>query len=161
MNNVMLNTFCIKLEEIRLEKKIVFTNGCFDLFHYGHLEFLVDAKSKGDILIVGLNSDLSIKRIKNKYRPIINEIQRFKILNAIRYVDYVILFEEDTPIELIEKIKPDVLVKGGDYKEGEVVGADYVRRYGGEVFITPLVAGVSTSQIIEKIISYDLYTKFT
>jgi len=161
MNEIALNTFCNRLEGYRKDKKVLFTNGCFDLFHYGHLQLLADSKRCADIVIVGINSDESIKRIKGKYRPIIPEMQRFKIVSSIRYVTFVIAFDEDTPIKLIEAIKPDILLKGGDYKEDEIIGAEYVKSYGGEVIISPLVAGVSTSQIMTKIKSYDLYTKFT
>lgn len=159
MNEIALHTFCKKLE--RKDKNVLFTNGCFDLFHYGHLELLADARSRADIVIVGLNSDESIKKIKGKYRPIISEFQRFRIVYSIIYVDYVITFDDKTPIKLIKKIKPDILMKGGDYKEDEVIGADIVKSYGGEIIISPLVPGISTSQIMTKIKLYDLHTKFT
>jgi len=161
MNDIALNTFCWKLEDIRKDKKVLFTNGCFDLFHYGHLDLLANSKRHADIVIVGINSDKSIKNIKGKYRPIIPEMQRFEIVSALVYVNYVIAFDEETPIKLIEAIRPNILFKGGDYKEDEVVGGTYVKSYGGEVIISPLVVGVSTSQIIEKIKSYDIHTKFT
>ncbi|MEO0270499.1 MAG: D-glycero-beta-D-manno-heptose 1-phosphate adenylyltransferase [candidate division WOR-3 bacterium] len=133
-------------------KKIVFTNGCFDIIHFGHIEILRKAKKKGDILIVGLNSDRSIKKIKGNKRPIINERDRAKILDSIKYVDYVILFDEKTPYRLIREIKPDVLVKGADYKLEEVVGSDIVLKNKGEVYLVKLLKGRSTSKIIEKII---------
>ncbi|MEO0254336.1 MAG: D-glycero-beta-D-manno-heptose 1-phosphate adenylyltransferase [candidate division WOR-3 bacterium] len=133
-------------------KKIVFTNGCFDIIHAGHIEILKKAKKKGDILIVGLNSDRSIKKIKGNKRPIIKEKDRAKILDSIKYVDYVILFDEKTPYRLIREIKPDVLVKGADYKLKEVVGSDIVLKNKGEVYLVKILKGRSTSKIIEKII---------
>ena len=161
MNKIALQTFCKKLEEKRKDKKVLFTNGCFDLFHYGHLQLLADSRGHANIVIVGINSDASIKKLKGKYRPIIPEMQRFKIVSAICYVSYVIAFDEETPINLIEAIKPDILLKGGDYIEETVVGADFVKSYGGQIIISPLVPGISTTQIMTKIKSYDLYTKFT
>jgi D-beta-D-heptose 7-phosphate kinase/D-beta-D-heptose 1-phosphate adenosyltransferase len=132
-------------------KKIVFTNGCFDLFHTGHLELLRQAKELGDVLIVGVNSQDSVRRIKGDGRPFIPESERANIVAAIDYVDYVVVFSEDTPLELVRLIKPDVLVKGGDYSPEEVVGRDLVEGYGGRVSIVPLVEGVSTSLLIDKI----------
>ena len=110
------------------KKKIVFTNGCFDLIHYGHINYLKKAKELGDILIVGLNSDDSIKRIKGSSRPIKKIKSRLAVLESIKYIDLVITFNEDTPIELIKNIKPDILVKGGDYKEDEIIGREYAKR---------------------------------
>jgi len=133
-------------------KKIVFTNGCFDILHAGHCQFLNKAKKLGDILIVGLNNDNSIKRIKaNKNRPINNEINRAIVLNSLRSVDYVILFEENTPFNIINKIIPDILVKGNDYNVNDIVGADVVINNGGSVITIDLVEGLSTTNIIEKI----------
>ncbi|MEN3046410.1 MAG: D-glycero-beta-D-manno-heptose 1-phosphate adenylyltransferase [Candidatus Hydrothermales bacterium] len=151
---VDLKTLKKILKSLRKEnKKIVFTNGCFDLIHAGHIELLKKAKKKGDVLIVGLNSDSSIKKIKGDKRPIVNEKDRAKILDSIKYVDYVIFFNEKTPYRLIKEIKPDVLVKGADYKIDEVVGGDIVLKRGGEVFLVPLVKGKSTSNLIKKILS--------
>ncbi len=133
-------------------KKVVFTNGCFDILHAGHIEILKKAKEKGDILIVGLNSDKSIKKIKGRKRPIMDEKDRALILDSIKFVDYVVLFDEETPYNLIKEIKPDVLVKGSDYKINEVVGADIVIKNGGEVFLVPLLKGKSTSKIIEEVL---------
>jgi D-beta-D-heptose 7-phosphate kinase/D-beta-D-heptose 1-phosphate adenosyltransferase len=132
-------------------KKIVFTNGCFDLFHVGHLALLRQAKELGDVLIVGINSQDSVRRIKGNGRPFIPESERANIVAAIDCVDYVVVFSEDTPLELIRLIKPDVLVKGGDYSPEEVVGRDVVEGYGGRVSIVPLVEGVSTSLLADKI----------
>ncbi len=141
------------LEKLRKQnKKIVFTNGCFDIIHSGHIRILKKAKEKGDVLIVGLNSDKSVRKIKGKKRPIMNEKDRALILDSIRYVDYVVLFDEETPYNLIKEIEPDVLVKGSDYKLSEVVGADVVIKKGGEVFLVPLLKGKSTTNVIERIL---------
>jgi D-beta-D-heptose 7-phosphate kinase/D-beta-D-heptose 1-phosphate adenosyltransferase len=132
-------------------EKIVFTNGCFDLIHPGHVELLEQAKELGDRLIVGLNSDRSIRRLKGPGRPIISEEDRLRVLSAFEAVDAVILFDEDTPLALIQAIRPDLLVKGGDYEGREVVGAVEVKGWGGEVKLIPLVEGKSTSAIVAKI----------
>lgn len=134
-------------------KRIVFTNGCFDIIHAGHIDYLEKAKSLGDVLIVGLNSDLSIKRIKGEKRPIINEDLRKRVLEGLKAVDLVIIFEEDTPERLIKEIKPDVLVKGGDWSIDNIVGADFVKSYGGEVKRIDFIYDISTSKIIEKILN--------
>lgn len=131
--------------------KIVFTNGCFDIIHIGHIKYLKEAKTLGEILIIGLNSDSSVQRLKGVHRPIITEDERAEILDTLKPVDYVVIFEEDTPIELIKIIKPDILVKGGDYTEGNIVGADYVKSYGGKVVVIPYVKGKSTTGLIDKI----------
>lgn len=135
----------------KADKKIVFTNGCFDILHIGHLRYLKEAKSLGDILIVGLNDDQSIKNIKGKTRPINNINVRSEMLSNLDFIDYIVTFSEDTPKFIINKILPDLLVKGGDYKENEIVGAKKVLSYGGEVKIIPLTEGFSTSNIIKKI----------
>jgi D-beta-D-heptose 7-phosphate kinase/D-beta-D-heptose 1-phosphate adenosyltransferase len=129
---------------------IVFTNGCFDIIHPGHIEFLQFAKSHGDILIVGINSDRSVRSIKGEGRPILKELERTKVLAATQAVDYIVSFDEDTPRKLIEEIRPDILVKGEDWKEKGVVGREFVESLGGRVILAPLVPGVSTSQIIER-----------
>ncbi len=128
-------------------KEIVFTNGCFDILHPGHIKIFKEAKRKGDVLIVGLNSDLSIKKIKGEKRPILDEKSRMLVLEAIEYIDYIVLFEEDTPYKLIKEIKPHYLVKGGDWKEKQIIGSEFVER----VFRVKLCKGHSTSLIIEKI----------
>jgi D-beta-D-heptose 7-phosphate kinase/D-beta-D-heptose 1-phosphate adenosyltransferase len=115
-------------------KKIVFTNGCFDILHVGHLRYLQDAKDLADILFVGLNSDASVRRLKGEERPIVCEEERAEMLLGLKSVDYVCLFEEDTPIELIKKVKPDFLVKGGDWAVEQIVGHDYIATYGGRNF---------------------------
>lgn len=132
-------------------EKIVFTNGCFDLIHPGHIELLKKAKALGTKLIVGINSDVSVQNIKGSDRPILQEADRKKILESIDYVDKVYIFNELTPENLIKKIKPDVLVKGGDWAETEIIGADFVKKMGGEVCSIPLENGYSTTNIIEKL----------
>ncbi len=131
-------------------KKIVFTNGCFDIIHAGHVDYLEKAKSLGDVLVVGLNSDESIKRIKGPERPINIQEHRKRVLEALKPVDLVIIFDEDTPERLIKEIKPDVLVKGGDWKIENIVGADFVKSYGGEVKTIDFVYDISTTKIIQK-----------
>jgi len=132
-------------------KKIVFTNGCFDILHRGHIEYLSKTKEFGDVLIVGLNSDESVQRLKGMDRPINSQEDRASILDALKPVDYVVIFEEDTPLRLIQVIKPDVLVKGGDYRIDEIVGSEFVISYGGDVRVIPFVEGKSTTKIIQKI----------
>lgn len=131
--------------------KIVFTNGVFDIIHRGHVEYLTDAKSRGDVLIVGVNSDSSVKRIKGDSRPVNNENDRAYILLNLKPVDYVVIFEEDTPYNLIKTVRPNVLVKGGDWKVKEIVGADIVLNEGGQVFSLKFVDNYSTTSIINKI----------
>jgi D-beta-D-heptose 7-phosphate kinase/D-beta-D-heptose 1-phosphate adenosyltransferase len=128
-----------------LSKTIVFTNGCFDLLHPGHLHLLSQAADLGDILVVGLNSDASVSRLKGPNRPIIPQNQRALHLASLFYVDGVVIFDEETPLHLIEAIKPDVLVKGADYEEQDIVGAEIVKSYGGQIFRIPLLSGYSTS----------------
>ena len=141
-----------KLENWKKEgKKIVFTNGCFDIIHAGHVDYLEKAKALGDILVVGLNSDNSVRRLKGKDRPINPVEYRKKVLEALKPVDLVIIFEEDTPENLIKKVKPDVLVKGGDYTVDTIVGADFVKSYGGKVAIIDFVYDISTTKITQKI----------
>lgn len=138
-------------EERKKGKKIVFTNGCFDIFHVGHSRYLRQASTYGDILVVGVNSDSSVKRLKGPERPIISEEERMELLADLESVSYVVKFEEDTPYELIKKIQPDIITKGGDYKPEDVVGKDIVEANGGEVMICKLVEGKSTTNIITKI----------
>jgi rfaE bifunctional protein nucleotidyltransferase chain/domain len=132
-------------------KKIVFTNGCFDILHAGHVDYLAKAKEKGDVLIVGLNSDASVSRIKGKLRPIINEKERAFVLSNLCSVDYVTLFDEDTPYNLIAAIIPDVLVKGADWSVNNIIGSDIVLANGGSVEPIEFTVTQSTSKIIEKI----------
>jgi D-beta-D-heptose 7-phosphate kinase / D-beta-D-heptose 1-phosphate adenosyltransferase len=131
--------------------RVVFTNGCFDLFHPGHLEILRRAASMGDVLVVGINSDASVSRIKGPCRPILGQNDRVELVSALSFVDYIVVFEEDTPLSVIKEVRPDVLVKGEDWEGKEVVGADLVRRRGGLVSFVKLLKGRSTSDIIKKI----------
>lgn len=130
--------------------KLVFTNGCFDLLHKGHLDLLNESSKYGDILIIGLNSDSSVKKLKGASRPVEDEMKRSQKLMALNYVDHVIIFKQLTPRKLISELKPDVLVKGGDYDLNKIVGADEVVSNGGIVKIIPLTPGFSTTSIIEK-----------
>jgi rfaE bifunctional protein nucleotidyltransferase chain/domain len=129
----------------------VFTNGCFDLLHKGHVEYLAKAADHGDILVVGMNSDDSVKRIKGDSRPVQDESSRTMTLASLKMVTLVVVFEEDTPYNLIKDIKPDVLVKGADYNEDDIVGSDIVKENGGEIVTVDLTEGYSTSNIIAKI----------
>ena len=130
---------------------VVFTNGCFDLLHPGHIAVLAEAAALGDILVVGLNSDNSVQRLKGEGRPVMAEGDRSTMLAALYMVDAVVVFEEDTPLKLIETLTPQVLVKGGDYTRDTIVGADWVEQHGGEVVTVPLLEGKATSSIVEKI----------
>jgi D-beta-D-heptose 7-phosphate kinase/D-beta-D-heptose 1-phosphate adenosyltransferase len=135
-----------------LTERTVFTNGCFDLIHPGHLHYLHAARALGHRLIVGLNSDASVRRLKGPTRPIMDENARALLLASLCYVDAVVLFDEDTPLRLITALRPEVLVKGGDYTEAQVVGAPEVRSWGGTVELLPFVEGYSSSEIIKKIV---------
>ena len=134
-----------------VSKKIVMTNGCFDILHYGHCRLLVKAKSFGDILILALNSDKSIKRLKGKSRPINSFKDRAYLLASLEYIDYIIKFEEDTPINLYKLVLPDVLVKGGDYKIDEIIGSSEVIKNGGEVKLINFEEGYSTTNTLTKL----------
>jgi D-beta-D-heptose 7-phosphate kinase/D-beta-D-heptose 1-phosphate adenosyltransferase len=136
-------------------KKIVFTNGCFDLVHRGHLHVLRSAKAFGDLLIVGINTDRSVRMIKGPARPILPEADRGELIASLEMVDYVVLFDQPTPIDLITAIKPDVLAKGGDWKMEQVVGAAVVEERGGKVALIPYLNGFSTTEIIERIRKQD------
>jgi rfaE bifunctional protein nucleotidyltransferase chain/domain len=133
------------------DQKIVFTNGCFDIIHRGHVEYLAQAASQGDQLVIGLNTDASVKRLKGMTRPVQDESSRALILASFSFVSKVVLFDEDTPYELIKLVQPDILVKGGDYKPEEIVGYDIVKNRGGEVVTINLVEGHSTTSIIDRI----------
>jgi rfaE bifunctional protein nucleotidyltransferase chain/domain len=140
------------IDEIRKRRDAgetcVFTNGCFDLIHAGHIHLLRESSALGDFLVVGLNSDDSVGRLKGPDRPVNNQESRKIVLEALRFVDYVLMFEEDTPLDLIRELKPDVLVKGGDYTPDTVVGREVVESYGGKVRIVPVLEGFSTSKTI-------------
>ena len=141
------------LEKLRRSgKKVVFTNGCFDLLHAGHVRYLRQARAAGDLLVVGLNSDRSVKGLKGEGRPLVPEAERAELLAALEMVDYVVIFDQPTPRDLIVALGPEVLVKGGDWKREEIAGAEEVEAAGGRVLIVPLVPGRSTSALLEKII---------
>jgi rfaE bifunctional protein nucleotidyltransferase chain/domain len=133
------------------DRKLVFTNGCFDILHQGHLEVLSHAATLGDILIVGVNSDRSVTALKGPHRPVNDETFRSLMLASLTIVDVVIIFDQDTPLELIKAIRPGILVKGGDYKIDQIAGAREVLEYGGEVKLVPLIDGYSTTALINKI----------
>lgn len=132
------------------QKTIVFTNGCFDILHRGHVEYLAQAADLGDVLVVGLNTDASVKRLKGESRPVNDEQSRALLLSALQFVDAVVLFDDDTPYELIKQVQPDVLVKGNDYKPEEIVGYDIVTARGGKILTINLVEGFSTTNIIKR-----------
>lgn len=132
-------------------EKVVFTNGCFDIVHKGHIEYLAKAASLGTKLVIGLNTDASVKRLKGESRPINNQEARATLLSALIFVDKVVFFDEDTPYELIKYIQPDILVKGSDYKAEEIVGYDIVKNKEGEIITVDLTAGYSTTSILNKI----------
>lgn len=141
------------LESLRAAgKRIVFTNGCFDILHAGHVRYLAAARSKGDALVLGLNSDASVKSIKPENRPIVSQDQRAEVLAGLACVDYITIFDEPDPLALIKTIKPDVLIKGADWKEAEIIGSDVVKSYGGKVVRIEVVPDISTSRIIQRIL---------
>ena len=133
-------------------KKVVFTNGCFDLLHPGHVSYLAAARALGDLLVIGLNSDVSVRRLKGEKRPIMVEEARSQLLAALACVDYVTIFDEDDPYQLISLLEPDILVKGGDWDTGSIVGRDLVEARGGKVYSLPFVDEYSTTAIVEEII---------
>ena len=145
-----------RLDEARKSgKKVVFTNGCFDILHAGHVRYLAAAGAEGDLLVVGMNSDASVRLIKGERRPVVNQDHRAEVLASLGCVDYVVLFDAPQPLELIQALKPDVLVKGADWTPQTIVGSDFVRSIGGQVVRISLVPEISTSRIIEKI--WELY----
>lgn len=140
-------------------KCIVFTNGCFDILHVGHVRYLTAAKSEGDVLVVGLNSDTSVNSIKGEKRPIVSQDQRAEVLAGLSCVDYITFFDDPDPLKLIQALMPDVLVKGDDWPEDRIIGADFVKSKGGRVVRVAVVPGASTSKIINKIV--DIFGKAT
>ena len=138
-----------KFLENRKDRKLIFTNGCFDILHRGHLTYLASARQKGDLLFVGLNSDVSVRRLKGPERPINSELDRQFFLESLKFVDFVEVFDEETPLELIKLVKPDVLVKGGDWSKEQIVGSSFVLSYGGEVESLTFVQGHSTTKLIQ------------
>ena len=154
IHNKIINRSSIEsyiTDQKKSNKKIVFTNGCFDVIHFGHVDYLSKARNLGDFLVIGLNSDASVKRLKGDSRPINEEHARAFVLAAMEFVDAVVVFEEDTPKNIIEDIIPDVLVKGGDYDIKNIVGADLVLANGGSVELMKFVDGFSSSKIIKKL----------
>ena len=155
MHNIIsiqdIESFVNNLRQKNANVRIVFTNGIFDILHRGHVTYLEEAKSLGDILILGLNSDESARRLKGKDRPFVDQDDRAFVLSRLESVDIVSIFEDDTPINLIKNIKPDVLVKGGDYNLSEIVGRDFVESNGGKVCTIPFIIGKSTTNLINKI----------
>jgi rfaE bifunctional protein nucleotidyltransferase chain/domain len=141
-----------KLDTLRNKgKKIAFTNGCFDILHVGHVRYLREAKKTADVLVLALNSDSSVRSIKGEKRPLVGEEERAEILAALEFIDFVTIFPELTPLELINYLKPDIIIKGGDWSEDKVVGRDDVKKWGGRVILIPEVEGKSTTNIVEKI----------
>jgi D-glycero-beta-D-manno-heptose 1-phosphate adenylyltransferase len=153
-----LKDLIVTLKFLRVSgKRIVFTNGCFDILHVGHVRYLGEARTKGDVLVLGLNSDVSVKSIKSDNRPVVSQDQRAEVLAGLACVDYITIFDEADPLSLIQAIKPDVLVKGADWEETNIIGSDVVKAYGGEVVRIKLVPDISTSSIIQRILK--LYGK--
>ncbi|MGA7144882.1 MAG: D-glycero-beta-D-manno-heptose 1-phosphate adenylyltransferase [Desulfobacterales bacterium] len=148
-----LRDLIVTLKSLRESgKRIVFTNGCFDILHVGHVRYLAEARAKGDVLVVGLNSDASVKSIKFDNRPVVIQDQRAEVLAGLACVDYITIFDEPDPLSLIQAIKPDVLVKGADWEETNIIGSDVVKAYGGKVVRIKLVPDISTSSIIRRIL---------
>lgn len=140
------------LDKLRKQgKRIAFTNGCFDILHYGHIKYLQDAKAMSDILVLGLNSDASVKRIKGKERPVNKQADRLMVLAALSCVDYLTIFNQDTPLKLIKLLKPDLLLKGGDWKADKIIGGEFVKSYGGRVKTIPYLKGYSTTGLIARL----------
>lgn len=153
--NKVLSKDCLKaeLERLRREgKTVVFTNGCFDILHVGHVRYLREARKLGDALVLGLNSDASVRTLKGDKRPLVPQDERADVLAGLESVDYVVIFEEETPLELIRYLKPDFLVKGGDWSADDIVGAEDIKQWGGEVVVAPLIEGRSTTNVVEKIL---------
>ncbi len=132
-------------------KKIVFTNGCFDILHAGHVDIFQQARNLGDALVVAVNSDISIKKIKGEKRPVVPQAQRMQVLAALEAIDYVVIFEEEDPLMIIEELQPDILVKGGDWPVETIVGREIVEKKGGKILSIPLMEGISTTNIIEEV----------
>lgn len=142
-----------KLETLRKKgKKIAFTNGCFDILHVGHVRYLREASKTGDVLVLALNSDSSVRSLKGEKRPLVPATERAEILAALEFIDFITIFDELTPLEVIKALKPDILIKGGDWREEKVVGREDVKKWNGKVVIIPEVQGKSTTDIVEKIL---------
>ena len=153
MNKILdRNTLKNELDTLRNNgKKIAFTNGCFDILHIGHVRYLREAKKTADILVLALNSDSSVKKIKGEKRPLVPQEDRAEIMAALEFIDFVTIFDETTPLELINLLKPDVLIKGGDWAEDKVVGRDEIKKWGGKLTLIPEINGKSTTSIVDKI----------
>jgi rfaE bifunctional protein nucleotidyltransferase chain/domain len=153
MNKILDRTILReKLDTLRRNgKKIAFTNGCFDILHVGHVRYLREAKKTADVLVLALNSDSSVRSIKGEKRPLVPEAERAEVLAALEFIDFITIFPEITPLELINYLKPDILIKGGDWPEEKVVGREEVKKWGGRVVLIPEVEGKSTTNIVEKI----------
>ena len=153
MNKILeRETLRNKLEALRKKgKKIAFTNGCFDILHVGHVRYLREAKKTADVLVLALNSDSSVRSIKGEKRPLVSEQERAEVLAALEFIDFVTIFPELTPLELINYLKPDILIKGGDWPEEKVVGREEIKKWGGRVAIIPEIEGKSTTNVVEKI----------
>ena len=150
---VLLKNLASALSEIRQGQKVVFTNGCFDILHIGHIKYLQEARSQGDLLVVGIDTDASVRGLKGPTRPIQNEKDRSEILAALSCVDYVCLFDEGDPRPLIKEVRPDVLVKGGDWEIDQILGSEFVMSYGGEVKSLQFIKGRSTTNIVDRILN--------
>jgi len=140
-----------KVKSLRKANRIAFTNGCFDIIHYGHIQYLQKAKGKGRILVVGINSDASVRKIKGAGRPIVKQRARAQVLAALECVDYVAIFNEDTPLNLIRAVKPDILIKGADWRAKGVVGSDIIKEHGGKVEFIKFAKGFSSTKLAKKI----------
>jgi len=153
MNKILdRNTLKNELDPLRKKgKKIAFTNGCFDILHIGHIRYLREAKKTADILVLAINSDASVKKIKGEKRPLVPQEDRAEIMAALEFIDFVTIFDETTPLELINLLKPDVLIKGGDWAEDKVVGRDEIKKWGGKLTLIPEINGKSTTSIVDKI----------
>lgn len=149
---ISINAIAAALDTVRNGKTVAFTNGCFDILHQGHVDYLQKARALGDYLCVGLNADVSVKMIKGAKRPIVPQEERAFVLAGLACVDFVVIFEEPDPYNLIKLVKPDILVKGADWSKDKVIGADYVESYGGRVELMPLVEGRSSTNIIATIL---------
>jgi rfaE bifunctional protein nucleotidyltransferase chain/domain len=151
-DKILLATDLVEILKTKKNKTTVFTNGCFDILHKGHIEYLAKASNLADLMIIGLNTDKSVSRLKGNSRPLQDENSRAITIAALQFVDYVVLFNEDTPYNLIRTLKPNVLVKGSDYKIEDIVGFDILKQYGGEIKTIDFVEGYSTTKIVDKIL---------
>jgi rfaE bifunctional protein nucleotidyltransferase chain/domain len=153
MNKILDRTILReKMDVLRKDgKKIAFTNGCFDILHVGHVRYLREARKTADVLVLALNSDSSVRSIKGEKRPLVPEAERAEVLAALEFIDFITIFPESTPLELINYLKPDILIKGGDWPEEKIVGREEVKKWGGRVVLIPEVKGKSTTNIVEKI----------